>query len=303
MTEQRDMQPATPSVQHEPGGAAPDRDAESHVRRQVLSLLAAWVDDVLSPEEPPPGIAPEVWGRLQAEGADRPGDLDGTGCDLYSLWSAMIAQTQENRLQGRAFDRLREKIGPVEELAGAVDVVRRAQQESESLRDDRDQQLAGAARQQVCEELVDLLLDVRDRLVRGRDLARACLADRGGGEGRAHWLRLQSRCNGIGDLLARLVRLGRGAPPSRDTQALQALLDGQELALQRLDEALRELGITPITCRGLPFDPRRMRAVEVDASADAAPGTVLDVFRIGYEWDGRVYRAAEVKVARPTECS
>ena len=294
MSEQQDKGPAGPPLRPhpagEPAGAAPDGGGGSQVRRQVLGLVAAWVDDVLSPEEPPPGIAAEVWERLRAEAADEGGDLDGTGCDLYSLWSAVLAQAQETRLQGRAFERLREKIAPVEELAGAVDVVRRAQQENESLRVERDQQLAGAARRQVRQELVDLLLDVRDRLVRGRDLARACLADAGGAEAPAHWL-------------GRLLRLVRKTPPGRKHPAAPALLDGQELALQRLDEALRELGITAIDCRHLPFDPQRMRAVEIDASADAEPGTVLEVFRIGYEWDGQVYRAAEVKVARPAERS
>jgi molecular chaperone GrpE (heat shock protein) len=39
-----------------------------------------------------------------------------------------------------------------------------------------------------------------------------------------------------------------------------------------------------------------MQAVEVVQASDAAPGTVLEVFRPGYTSNGRVLRVAEVKV-------
>jgi molecular chaperone GrpE (heat shock protein) len=39
-----------------------------------------------------------------------------------------------------------------------------------------------------------------------------------------------------------------------------------------------------------------MQAVEVVQESEAAPGTVIDVFRPGYTSNGRVLRLAEVKV-------
>ena len=47
---------------------------------------------------------------------------------------------------------------------------------------------------------------------------------------------------------------------------------------------------------GRPFDPTVMQAVEVVQASDAAPRTIVDVFRPGYISNGRVLRVAEVKV-------
>src|SRR5216110_2965936 len=63
---------------------------------------------------------------------------------------------------------------------------------------------------------------------------------------------------------------------------LAALVEGNGLALDRLDDALRRLDIHEIPSLGKPFDPRVMRAVEVAATSAAPPGTVLEVFRAGY---------------------
>ena len=35
-----------------------------------------------------------------------------------------------------------------------------------------------------------------------------------------------------------------------------------------------------------------------DETDDVAEGTVIEVYRDGYEWNGTVYRTAQVKVAR-----
>ena len=112
------------------------------------------------------------------------------------------------------------------------------------------------------------LLEVRDRLARGLEEARRRLA-------------------GLRGLRARF-----GSRP-----VLQSLADGNALALERLDDALRRLDVHEIPSLGKPFDPRVMRAVEVDVASTAPPGTVLKVFRAGYTADGRVLRCADVEVA------
>jgi molecular chaperone GrpE len=77
---------------------------------------------------------------------------------------------------------------------------------------------------------------------------------------------------------------------------LEALVEGNLLARERFDDLLRRLDVQEIPCVGRPFDPTVMQAVEVVQASDVTPGTVLDVFRPGYTSNGRVLRAAEVKV-------
>lgn len=77
---------------------------------------------------------------------------------------------------------------------------------------------------------------------------------------------------------------------------LEALVEGNRLARERLDDLLRRLDVHEIPCLGKPFDPTRMRAVDAERSQTAPPGTVVDVFRPGYTEGGRVLRFAEVKV-------
>jgi molecular chaperone GrpE len=85
---------------------------------------------------------------------------------------------------------------------------------------------------------------------------------------------------------------------------MAALTKGYELSLDRLEESLDRLGVGQIDCEHLPFDPDRMKAVDVADTTDVPSGTVLEVYRAGYEWHGQVYRLAEVKVARsPTDRS
>ncbi len=41
-----------------------------------------------------------------------------------------------------------------------------------------------------------------------------------------------------------------------------------------------------------------MRALEAEETDRVEEGAVLAIYRRGYEWHGRIYRPAEVKVAR-----
>lgn len=77
-----------------------------------------------------------------------------------------------------------------------------------------------------------------------------------------------------------------------------ALEEGYRLSLGYLDDLLRQFQVQPIECEGRPFDPRRMNAVDVEETDRAAEGTVLSVYRVGYEWNGELYRPAQVRVAR-----
>ena len=127
---------------------------------------------------------------------------------------------------------------------------------------------ASAARRDAQAELLGELLDIRDRFARGREEAR-------------------KRLDSFRGLFARL-----GSRP-----IVEAILRGNELALERLDETLRRHGVHEIPCAGESFDPNTMRAVELDVRDDVRPGMVTDVLRRGYRTAERILRYAEVKVS------
>ena len=79
---------------------------------------------------------------------------------------------------------------------------------------------------------------------------------------------------------------------------VDAMDQGYRLSLQSLNDLLTRFGVRPIECEGEVFDPRLMSAVDVEETLDAEEGTVMAVYRSGYEWNGAVYRPAQVRVAR-----
>src|SRR5262249_40111730 len=79
---------------------------------------------------------------------------------------------------------------------------------------------------------------------------------------------------------------------------VRALEEGYRLSLGYLDDLLFQFQVHPIECEGRPFDPRRMNAVDVEETDRTAEGTVLSVYRTGYEWNGELFRPAQVRVAR-----
>lgn len=176
--------------------------------------------------------------------------------DFFTLLDQLTALTREAQLQGRATNRLHA------DLTAAME--RLAQSVTPA---DAVARRLAEARREARLEVIGELLEVRDRLTRGLDEA-------------------QRRLAALRGLRARL-----GQRP-----VLAALVDGTSLARERLDDALRRLDVHEIACHGEPFDPTRMRAVEVVEVSAAPPGTVVEVFRPGYTSNGRVLRFAEVKV-------
>jgi molecular chaperone GrpE len=72
---------------------------------------------------------------------------------------------------------------------------------------------------------------------------------------------------------------------------------GMQLIHQRLATALEKLGLEPIESVGKTFDPHLHHAVEMAETDAAADQTILDEFQRGYNFKGRLLRAAMVKVA------
>jgi len=77
-----------------------------------------------------------------------------------------------------------------------------------------------------------------------------------------------------------------------------SLLEGIEMVRRKLGKLLESEGLTPIEALGRAFDPHLHEAVLEVESCDHADGTVIEEFRKGYLYKGRVLRASMVKVAR-----
>jgi molecular chaperone GrpE len=94
-------------------------------------------------------------------------------------------------------------------------------------------------------------------------------------------------------------RLSEAAPAAERVRAmLAALLTGYTMSLQRVERTLRQHGLEPIPAVGQPFDPERMEVLEVVSDGDRPSGEVVGEVRRGYLWRGRVFRYAQVRVAK-----
>lgn len=72
---------------------------------------------------------------------------------------------------------------------------------------------------------------------------------------------------------------------------------GMELIHQRLSEALKKLGLEPITSKGQKFDPHLHHAVDMVETDQVEDHTVLEEYQRGYNFRNRPLRPAMVKVA------
>jgi len=259
-------------------------EAPSGRRAELESRLAQWLDEALADEPPPDGVAAEVLAEL-----GRPGGGVGRAAaatDLYSAWSAVTALTQEVKLQGRAFDRLTDGLSghtagePAAEGPGRL---RQPPPDPEPEPGRREEWLR-EGEERGRGEVLEVLLDVRDRLQRGHETAR-------------------------GQLRAAHEALARAGPGGEEQATLRrevlaaadAMERGYAMSLQRVEEQLWAQGVSEIPCAGRRFDPRRMRAVDVELRPELTDGAVLEVVRPGYQQRGEILRYAEVKVARSQE--
>ena len=238
-------------------------------RERMVRSFAVWLDHALEDEQRPEGLTTELICALRngdplppMEGAER-------GGDLYSLWAAMTALSQEVRVQGRLFKQLNETL--VQQ--------RQASAPEAGWEEFRSGPVAAPRKLEI-----DLLLDLRDRVDRGIASMRHAATELAPAR-----LPLLARWLGVGRHYARHTQ-----------EILDALSHGYALTLDRVDEALVACGVDRIVCLNCQFDPQRMTAVDIAKTGDVPEGTVVEVYREGYEWDGKVYRTAQVKVARDT---
>ena len=72
---------------------------------------------------------------------------------------------------------------------------------------------------------------------------------------------------------------------------------GMELIYQRLYEALKKLGLEPLSTEGTLFNPHIHHAVEMVDTTEHPDQTILDEYQRGYKFKGRLLRPAMLKVA------
>lgn len=98
------------------------------------------------------------------------------------------------------------------------------------------------------------------------------------------------------DLLTVLDNLER-AIAHAPVEGSQEFRVGVEMIGRQFGETLRRYGLAEVPALGRPFDPTYHEAVQLEVSASAAPGSVLEVFQKGYLLNERLLRPALVKVA------
>lgn len=84
----------------------------------------------------------------------------------------------------------------------------------------------------------------------------------------------------------------------REDDRLKGLVAGIEATGRELDKVFGLHGISKIAAQGLPLDPNQHQAMLEVPSADAEPGTVLQVLQAGYVIKERLLRPAMVAVAK-----
>lgn len=259
---------------------SPMHASANEVRRLLETLL--------QDEAPPQGLPPELLELLEKETQAQP--RAPRDCDLFSLFSALTALTQEIKLQGRAFKQLTDQVqslmesqpspekprlpGGLEIILEKLDTIREAMQRAAS-------QQAEGARKELEKDMVEMLLDIRDRLERGAAEARYSVQTLGRHED------------------TKTADSSQPSGPTREAiDTLEAFADAHRINLDQLDRYLERFGIRKIPAQNAVFDPTLMKAVEVEETYCGATGTVRAVHLSGFWWGDAVFRPAEVVVAR-----
>lgn len=102
-----------------------------------------------------------------------------------------------------------------------------------------------------------------------------------------------------GELLPVIDSLERALEMSdRDNDLIKPTMEGVELTLRSMLNAVGKFGVLPIDPQGESFDPNRHQAMSMVENPNVAPNTVLAVMQKGYELNGRVIRPAMVMLAK-----
>ena len=262
----------------------------------LLADFRAWLQSPLSVGE-------------RADGAD----ADGPKFDVATVLQQFIALRQEVNLQTRASrGQLEQNAQTIVMLQESLGTLQRQQHQFE----DADH----AAQDELVRPLLKTLIDAHDALsLAERQVCRlldawAGLATRPTDPVEAppviklkipHWARWLGLDASIEAQLAPLYAWRQSQQPAADPtaeryrQSVDALLTGYRMSLQRIERALEQQGLEVIACVGEPFDPEVMEVAEVVREQGRASTEVIEEIRRGYLWRGKLFRYAQVRVAKP----
>jgi molecular chaperone GrpE len=245
--------------------------------------------------------------------------------DLHTLLGQLVALRQEVNLQTRATRAQQEQTAlALDQLGQTVEMLRlrqespavaRAAEPDEAVRPllktliDLHDALSLAARE--VQRVQTVVLPAADQLIAQSQQAQPVAGPPSGVR-----LPLLARLFGAGKALEQM-RADREHEAARQQQAarqrqesttevagrvrdlVSSMVTGYTMSVQRLERALQQFDLQPVATVGQPFDPECMEAVEVVARPDLASSEVLEEVRRGYLWRGRLFRCAQVRVARP----
>jgi molecular chaperone GrpE len=262
---------------------------------------------------------------LPAEAPGSAGPQAAERVDLHTLLGSFLALRHEVNLQTKAVRAQQEQNNEtLRQLTLAVETLEDQNQTSaaelpaeseEGLRAnlktlaDLYDALALAARE--VQRVREAVLPVLDQLTTGDPAAEAELAQlmQPAPPARrpfwARWLGMKSPDTGpVHALHGRLVALRQReaglarTAAERIRQMLTSVMTGYTMSLQRLERALQSQGLEQIRCENTPYDPELMEVLEAVDGSNRPAGEVVEEVRRGYLWKGRVFRYAQVRVAR-----
>jgi molecular chaperone GrpE len=105
------------------------------------------------------------------------------------------------------------------------------------------------------------------------------------------------------EFLPILDGLERGVASARADASPTALVDGIEMIIRLFRSTLEKAGVKPMDAVGQPFDPSLHQAIAQVDSPDGRENMVVEEIQKGYLLEGRVLRAAMVKVSRAAASS
>lgn len=106
----------------------------------------------------------------------------------------------------------------------------------------------------------------------------------------------------IQDFLLRLLpvidNFERAIDAASDAKDASSLYEGVEMIYRQLIDVLGKEEVFPIDAVGEPFDPNKHEAFMVEESDEVDENIVLEEFKRGYEFRGKVIRPSMVKVSQ-----
>ncbi|MDO6762720.1 nucleotide exchange factor GrpE [Agarivorans sp. 1_MG-2023] len=85
---------------------------------------------------------------------------------------------------------------------------------------------------------------------------------------------------------------------NREDEALASMIEGVELTLKTLIDAVKKFGIEVVAPQDQAFDPEKHQAMGMQEVEGVAPNTVVAVLQKGYELNGRLLRPAMVMISK-----